>query len=677
MRLPIVVVAALAAALLAGCSIQKTEDDGARRPGRWGDRNPHRLGATDQHDRRPAGVPGSDIFDALDLPTPTERRLASGAPGPAYWQQQADYTIDCELDADTKRLDATERVVYHNNSPHELTYMWVQLEQNLFRTDSLGTLSRGRGVMRPLEENFNGGYDIAYLRANGVDLEYHVYDTLARVELPRPIRPGETFTFELAYAFDMPPHLRRMGSEDVEQGTIFEYAQWFPSVCNYDDVNGWNTLQYLGSGEFYTNYGDYTVNITVPRSHLVAATGVLQNPGEVLTDDQRARLDQALASDETRVIRSVDEVADPATRPAGMGKLTWRFRAENVRTFAWASSEAFAWDACGADVTDLNGGKRRVLCQSFYPKEAESWYWNDDGRGSSQAIKHTIEFNSGFVYPYPYPVMSNINGPEGGMEYPMIVFCGSRTNDDGMFGVTDHEVGHTWFPMVVNTDERRHMWQDEGFNTFDNLYSKADWFGRTADIADAIRQENDIATALNRQRVDVPPDRQWSRWIGSLNYRKTALALYLLREDVLGHERFDCAFKTYVRRWAFKSPQPADFFRTMEDAAGMDLAWYWRGWFLSDATLNQGVTITERPDNDGVVVELTNKGEMVMPVNLRVTYADGSTRDERLPVDIWATTNRWRAWVGRGGGEVVRVELDPEGIYPDTDRSDNSAEPKG
>lgn len=653
----------LAAVLVAGCSSPGERTDRDRRRG-------ERLGATDEAYRRPAGAPGSSIFDPLDLPTPTERRLGSGAPGPAYWQQRVDYAIDCELDADARRLSARERVVYHNNSPHELTYLWLQLEQNLFRPDSLGSLSRGRGVMRHLPGDFEGGYDIAHLRAHGRDLEYRVYDTLARVELPRPIAPGGAFEFELAFAFDMPPHLRRMGAEDVEQGTIFEYAQWFPHVCNYDDVHGWNALPYLGSGEFYTNFGDFDVSITVPRSHLVAATGVLQNPGEVLTRDQQDRLAGALASDETRVIRAADEVADPATRPPGMGKLTWRFRAENVRTFAWASSEAFAWDACGASVTDTGGVTRRVLCQSFYPKEAESWRWDDDGGGSSQAVKHTVEFNSAWVYPYPYPQMSNINGPEGGMEYPMIVFCGSRTNDDGMFGVTDHEVGHTWFPMLVNSDERRHMWQDEGFNSFVNMYSKADWFARDVDIGRAIQQELQLAAARHPQRVDLAPDRQWTRWIGSLNYRKTALALYLLREVVLGPERFDAAFREYVRRWAFKHPQPADFYRTIEDAAGADLAWFWRGWFLTDATLDQGVAVAERRGDDGVVIDLRNEGEMVMPALLRVTFADGSTRDERLPVEIWSSTNLWRAWVGRGG-RVTRVQLDPDGLYPDTDRSDN------
>ncbi|GJM18369.1 MAG: peptidase [Phycisphaeraceae bacterium] len=631
-----------------------------------------RLGAVDQSFRRPAGDDATNIFDPLDLPPANELRLGSGAPGPDYWQQQCDYIIDCALDAETKRLDAQMRVTYHNNSPHALDYMWIQLEQNLFRQDSTGTLSRGRGVMRELAKGFDGGYDIGSLRHAGSELEYSVYDTLARVELPAPIEPGETFVFELDYAFDMPPHLRRMGSEEVDQGTIFEYAQWFPHVCNYDDVNGWNALPYLGSGEFYTNFGDYQVNITVPRDHIVAATGTLTNPSDVLTGEQRDRLASALDSGETLVILEPERVGEPATRPDGDGPLTWRFEADSVRTFAWASSEAFIWDACGADVTDLDGTTRRVLCQSLYPKEAESWYWNDDGRGSSQVIKHSIEFYSDWLYPYPYPIMSNINGPEGGMEYPMIVFCGSRTSDRGMMGVTDHEVGHNWYPMLVNSDERRYMWQDEGFNSFINFYSKAAWYETDPDIDNAIRRTLQVMNSDRRQRIDVPPDRHWSRWIGTLNYRKTALALYLLREEVLGPDRFDAAFKTYTERWAFKHPQPGDFFRAMEDAAGADLAWFWRSWLLSDRVLDQGVRVVSA-DEDGVVVDLTNTGGMVMPVHLRVTFDDDTTKDVRLPVEVWATTDLWRTRIATDGKKPVQVQIDPEGVYPDVNIDDNTA----
>lgn len=630
-----------------------------------------RLGAVDEAFRRPAVTPQAGIFDPLPLPTPTEVRLGSGAPGPDYWQQRVDYRIDARLDAVAQRLDADMTVTYHNNSPHTLDYLWIQLEQNLFRQDSLGTLSRGRGVMAELTGDFNGGYDISHIRHSGLELEHRAYDTLARVELPEPIGPGETFTFDVGFAFDMPPHLRRMGSEKVEQGTIFEYAQWFPHVCNYDDVNGWNALPYLGSGEFYTNFGDYEVNLTVPRSHIVSATGLLQNPDEVLTAAQRERLEQARASADTVLILTPEEVGTPESRPQGDGPLTWRFKAQDVRTFAWASSEAFIWDACAATIHDLDGSPRTVLCQSFYPREATSWYWNAESKGSTQVIRHTIEFVSPWLYPYPYPVMSNINGPEGGMEYPMIMFCGARTNDRGMVGVTDHETGHTWFPMLVNSDERRYMWQDEGFNSFLGIYSMAAWYDRDPDIDGAIRQTLRVATADNRQRIDLAPDRHWGTWIGALNYRKTALALFLLREEVLGPQRFDTAFREYIHRWAFKHPQPADFFRTMEDAAGADLAWFWRGWILSDTTLDQGLADVSY-DNGTLTLDLTNNADMVMPVHARITYEDGSTEDRRLPVEIWGSTSRWRVAWPTAGRTPVKVELDPDRRYPDLDRSNNA-----
>ena len=409
-----------------------------------------------------ARIPNS-CFAHLDLPTANERRLASGAPGPDYWQQQVDYHIDATLDADAQHLSADMDVLYHNNSPHTLTYIWIQLEQNLFRDDSLGTLSRSRGgVMREADEPLDGGYTINNVRSGDEALELVVYGTLARLEMGAGLPPGERFKFSMEFEFTMPPHLRRMGAEEMEQGTIFEYAQWFPHVCVYDDIYGWNTLPYLGTGEFYTNYGDYDVKVTVPRDHLVAATGVLQNPEDVLTSEQQSRLLSAMGSEETVMIRTAEEVGDPGSRPAGEGPLTWHFKASSVRTFAWATSEAFVWDACIASVTDPDQSERDVLCQSLYPMEADAWGPDNEQGGSSQYIKHAIEYYSDWLYPYPYPVMSNINGPEGGMEYPMMVFCGGRTGR-GPYGVTDHEVGHSWFPMIVNTDERRHIWMDEGF----------------------------------------------------------------------------------------------------------------------------------------------------------------------------------------------------------------------
>ncbi len=628
-----------------------------------------------------------EAFAPLDLPTPNAFRLGSGAPGPQYWQQRVDYKIDATLDAESRRLSATLEATYHNNSPDTLTYLWVQLEQNLFRQDSIGTRSRtGGGPMRAMDDEFNGGYDIPYVRSGGRDLEFTIYDTLMRVELPRPIKPGQRFRFELEFAFDMPPYLRRMGAEDVEQGRIFEYAQWFPHLCNYDDVHGWNTLPYAGSGEFYTNFGNYQVSITVPRTYLVAGSGVLQNPSQVLTPTQRKRLEEAKNSRETVMIRSAKEVGDPSSRPSGEGPLTWKFRGDSIRTFAWAASDAFIWDACGVVIKDLDGKEQTVLCQSLYPVEAEEWKPTAELGGSTQYVAHSVEFYSDFLYPYPYPIMTNVNGPEGGMEYPMIIFCGGRTGR-GPLGVTDHEVGHTWFPMVVNTDERRHAWMDEGFNTFINMHSLAKFRGTELDPGRARRQTMQLARGRS-QPIAVFPDRNLPGLLGRLQYRKTAMGMHLLREVVLGPDRFDYAFREYVRRWAFKSPQPADFFRTMEDAAGADLAWFFRQWFLEDGTLDQAVEVafSEEPEateseSEGEELEepyvptasitVRSLGEMVMPAEVIVQFDDGSYDRRFYPVEAWATTRERTFEVVLDGRALRRAIVDPQSLLPDVDTDNN------
>ncbi|MCA9303802.1 MAG: M1 family metallopeptidase [Phycisphaerales bacterium] len=650
---------------LAGCASTGSTTS-ARGAGNVGDAT--RVGAVDEGFRRAGGTGAGSIFDPIDYPDASGVRLGSGAPGPDYWQNRADYTIDVTLDPDTESIEASMRLVYTNNSPDTLDYLWLQLEQNLFRTDSTGSLSRTPGgVMKVLDDDFDGGYDIGSITSNGSMLDMEVYDTLARVELPTPIRPGQRFTLSIDYSFRIPPHLRRMGAESVEDGKIFEIAQWFPHICMYDDVNGWNTLPYLGSGEFYTNYGSYSVAITVPSSYRVAASGLLTNAGEVLPSNELARLNEAQRSDEPVWIIPPEEAGTDTTE----GWKTWRFGIDNARTFAWAASDAFIWDACTATITDTNGAQRSVLCQSLYPKEATAWLNTDEGKGSTRAIKHSIEFYSEFLYPYQYPVMSNINGPEGGMEYPGIVFCGDRTNPEGMFGVTDHEVGHSWFPMFVGSDERRYMWQDEGFNTFINLYSKAEWKQGDPDIDRAVAQTIEDARSVHPQPVMTAPDKTWPRWVGRLQYRKPGLGLYILREFVLGHERFDAAFRTYINRWAFKHPQPSDFFRTMSDASGMDLDWFWRGWFMEPYTLDQAIDKVTQVDG-GAVVALENNGPMVMPVEMLVEYKDGSSETVELPVEIWFATDRWRATIRTGGRAIRRITLDPRGLLPDTNRGNNT-----
>lgn len=603
------------------------------------------------------------IFSPLPWPSGNRVRLASGAPGPDYWQQQVDYVIDASLNADSHEISAHETITYTNNSPAALGYIWMHMEQNIFRSDSIGSYVSGNTAIG-MSEAFGNGYTIKSMRANGKDLEYHVYDTMARVDLEKAIAPGGSkFVFEVEWSFTIPDRaFRRFGIENAEQGAVFEVAQWFPAVAVYDDVHGWNTLGYLGTGEFYTNFGNYDVSLTVPRSHIVAATGVLQNPRDVYTPTQLERLDQARHSDETVMIRTAEEVADAASRPAGEAPLKWRFKAEQVRTFAWASSAAFIYDACNLD---------GVLVQSVYPKESLP-VWSK----STQMLRTSIAGYNKRWFKYPYPEATNVSGSEGGMEYPMIIFCRGRS-EGGLYGVTTHEIGHNWFPMTVNSDERRYAWMDEGFNTFINHYSTEEWF---KDRGPAKSDAAGYGRFMNRGNgvpIMTYADRLPGSQLGGTQYGKPATGLVLLREQILGPERFDRAFREYINRWAFKSPQPADFFRTMEDVSGQDLAWFWRGWFYETSYLDQSVySMSVKPrgeDGYDVAMELGNLAEMVMPVAIGLTYEDGSTEVKQIPVEVWFASNRYNLRF-RSPKEVTKVEIDPDRQFPDVDRGNNSWE---
>ncbi len=606
--------------------------------------------------------PIETIFSPLDLPAANAVRTGSGAPGHAYWQQQADYVIQAELNDETGRIQASERVTYTNNSPDDLSYIWIHLEQNIFRGDSLGSRTSGNASIA-MNDSTTNGVVIETLTNGGAELQYSVYDTVARIDLDEPIAAGGgQFTFDLAWHFDMPKKaFRRFGQKKVEQGTIWEVAQWFPAVAVYDDYYGWNTLPYMGSGEFYTNFGSYDVSLTVPRSHIVAATGVLQNTAEVFTAEQQSRIAEARTSDETVVIRTAEDVGAEGDRPAGDTALTWRYLADDVRTFAWASSDAFIYDGCNLD---------GVFVQSVYPKEATpNW------EASTQMLRTSIVGYNEQWFEYPYPEATNGHGPEGGIEYPMLIFCGARTSESGLYGVTAHEIGHNWFPMIVNTDERRHAWMDEGFNTFINYYVRERWFpgekGRRGNAASFAEGMKRAERAPMETHADKLP--RWS--LGRTQYAKPAVGLVLLREQILGPERFDAAFREYIARWAFKSPRPADFFRTMEDVAGADLAWFWRGWFLETSTLDQAVGDVEQSFDEEsgkwkITATLLNEDELVMPVTLEITYLDESTEVLKLPVEIWYPSDRYEMkWVA--DQEIMKIVIDPESVYPEMERGDN------
>ncbi len=608
-------------------------------------------------------------FRRLELPTPNTIRTGSGAPGPDYWQQRVDYVIRASLDTVAQRVTGEERITYTNNSPHTLRYLWIQLDQNLFTSTSRGSHLFDRHF-RFGTRGAEGGVTLtkvaqpALPAARGrvavpaAKLSYLVNGTLMKVDLARPLPPRGRQVLDIAWSFPFGPYSNRMGIELIDGSYVYEVAQWYPRLAVYDDVRGWNTEQYLGQGEFYLEYGSFDVSLTVPANMLVAATGTLQNPGQVLTATQRARLARARTSDSTVVIRGLDEITDPASRPPSASRThTWRFTADSVRDFAWAAARHFVWDAARA-----NGGK--TLAMSFYPPAAEP-IWNQ----STQYVRFAVDNYSSW-YRYPYPVAINVNGIEGGMEYPMIVFCHNRTDAAALFSVTDHEIGHTWFPMIVGNNERLYPWMDEGHNTFMNRYN---WDRKYPGAYN--RRGNPgiyIPYALSgkEESIMTPAD----RISGSLSvtaYTKPGLGLILLRNHLIGPDRFDPAFKQYIERWAYKHPTPADFFRSMEDGVGEDLSWFWRSWFYTTEALDQAVdSVASDSGSIASRIYLRNVGAMPMPVELELVMDDGSTRQMSLPVEVWYGGNRYDVLVPEGR-KVVKVTIDPKKLYPDVRRENN------
>jgi len=614
-----------------------------------------------------------DAFRRLELPAAGATRSPTGEPGSEYWQQRADYSIRVALDPASHGLTGSETVTYTNDAPEALDALWLQLDQNLFREGSRGALintsTRWRGAFE------GGGFRIGRVElvrdgrreTAGVEVD----GTRMRIQLPRPLAGGGgTLQIEIDWSFTVPEYgADRMGRLQTDDGWVYEIAQWYPRMAVYDDVSGWNSLPYLGQGEFYLEYGSFDVAITVPRDFIVVATGELLNPEDVLTAEQRNRLQRARKSAETVALVAADEVGTEASRPAGRGPLTWRYHADRVRDFAWAASRAFVWDAASWE---------DVLLMSAYPKEAIGP--NEDGdpgwEMSTQFVRHAISHYSEKWFRYPYPVAINVGGLVGGMEYPMIVFCSANARGAALFGVTDHEFGHSWFPMIVGSDERRYAWMDEGFNTFINHYSNLAYYGpetprlqRTSASFIAGRMQEPIAD----QPIMTRPDVLRRDGLGFLGYRKPGYGLILLREVILGPERFDRAFRAYISRWAFRHPQPADFFRTMEEESGEDLDWFWRGWFYATDTLDQAVdSVTVEEGN--TLVHLSNRGGLVMPTSVEIEYADGDDLRIELPVEIWTASDAYV--LGLGETAAVRsVTLDPDGMLPDVDRDNDSWTP--
>lgn len=545
-------------------------------------------------------------FEQLDqiLPTPNTYRTASGAPGHQYWQQRADYIINAELNDENQRITASETITYTNNSPDVLTYLWVQLDQNHFAKTSdtystaTGSIQQGGGrfgtssidAMKRLmfPETFDGGYKITAVKDGlGKPLKYTINKTMMRIELPVPLRQGQQFSFAIDWNFNIVPSSTNARSSreffQKDGNYLYEIAQWFPRMAVYSDYQGWLHKQFLGGGEFTLPFGNYKVNLTVPADHIVAATGTLQNPDAVLTPEQRERFKKATNSADAPVmIVTLDEAKkNEGKSERSKQKKTWSFVAENVRDFAFASSRKFQWDAMSVTIPETG---KKVMAMSYYPKEG-SPLWD---QYSTRAVAHTLRVYSKFTIPYPYPVAISVNGPVGGMEYPMICFNGPRPEADGTYqprvkygliSVVIHEVGHNFFPMIINSDERQWAWMDEGLNSFTQYLAEVEWDRNYPARRGPARNMVDYMKADKNVQNPIMTNSEQVMQLGNNAYGKPATALNILRETVMGRELFDYAYKEYSRRWAFKHPTPADFFRTMEDASGVDLDWFWRGWF--------------------------------------------------------------------------------------------------
>jgi hypothetical protein len=599
-------------------------------------------------------------------------RSAAGVPGSGYWQNSADYKIAVSLDDVANKITGDVEITYKNNSPDKLPFLWLQLDQNSFNTQSRGGKTTPIAGGRFGNLAFDGGYKIESVTIDGKPANFIVEDTRMQIRLASPLAEKVgTAKIKIAYSFTSPENASdRMGIQQTKNGAIYTVAQWFPRVCVYDDIEGWNVLPYLGAGEFYLEYGNFEYSINAPASHIVVGSGELLNPTEVYTADQVKKWAAAANSETTVVIRSAAEVTDPASRPA-KDRLTWKFKCNNARDVAFASSKAFILDACRIN---LPSGKKSMAV-SVYPVESDG---KDAWARSTEYVKASIEHYSNWLYEYTYPVATNVAGIVSGMEYPGIIFCGYRDKTASLWGVTDHEFGHNWFPMIVGSNERKFAWMDEGFNTFINFYStdafnKGEYKNRKFDM-------HAIAKSMFRETADPImsiPDVIQTRNLGWEAYNKPGFGLRILREHILGADRFDYAFKNYINKWAFKHPTPMDFFRAMEDGAGEDLGWFWKAWFYELWRLDQSVKDVDYVEQDpskGAVITIENLDKMAMPAVVEVELTSGEKERFTFPVEIW---QRGSSWTFRTSTKlpIKSVVVDPDHSFPDMDSKNNTWKP--
>ncbi|MBL4668080.1 MAG: M1 family metallopeptidase [Flavobacteriales bacterium] len=701
-----------------------------------------------------------------ELATPTVYRTASGAPGHKYYQQKANYVIDLTLDDKTQKITGKETITYKNNSPDQLDYLWLQLDQNMRAKDSdsklVNSINMGEeksfAEIARLHNDFDGGFKLDYVKSgSGKDLKYTINKTMMRIDLPTPLAAGATTSIKIGWWYNINNRDEiggRSGYEYFKEDDNYLYtiAQFYPRMAVYNETEGWQNKQFLGNGEFTLTFGDFKVNITVPADHIVGATGSLTNPSSVLTSEQRSRFKKAQSEYLKPVIIVTQAEAEEKEKTKASGTKTWSFSATNVRDFAFASSRKFIWDAMAVK---YNGNS--TIAMSYYPKEGNP-LWE---QYSTRVVAHTIASYSKHTCDYPYPVAISVHSKSIGMEYPMICFNGGRPNKDGtyskrtkyaMIGVIIHEVGHNFFPMIINSDERQWTWMDEGLNTFTQYLCEQEWEkgypsrrGPAYKIVDYMKGDKKNITPIMTNSESL-------HQFGNNAYGKPAAALNILRETVMGRELFDFAFKTYAERWKLKHPTPADFFRTMEDASGVDLDWFWRGWFyttdhcdiaienvewfkivtknpevekaiakeLKDAeavhigvTRNEKmevysdkdpkildfynqydpfkVTLVDKEEHEKYIAKLSendikilesdfnyynidfvNKGGLVMPILLNFTFKDGSTKEVRIPAEIWRKNDKQVSKVFFFKKEVVNIDMDPWLETADINLDDNS-----
>jgi len=606
-----------------------------------------------------------------------EYRSANGAPGPKYWQNRADYKMNVTLDTTQHKILGDVEITYANNSPDNLNYLWLYLEQNIYRADSRSSSTAAGMGGRYANAMFTQGNVI---KSISVEIdgkkykpEYIVTDTRMQVWLPQSLKSsGNKAKLSISYEFAVPEYgTDRMGRLRTKNGWVYTIAQWYPKMCVYDDIQGWNTNPYLGQSEFYLEYGDFDYAITAPSDVIIVGSGELQNERDVLTSTQILRLQQARSSNKTVIIRSANEVNDAKSRPPG-SNLTWHFKMQNARDIAWGASKAFVWDAAQIN---LSGGKKS-LAMSAYPVESIK---TDGWQRSTEFVKAAIEHYSNKWFEYPYPSAVNVAGIVGGMEYPGIVFCGYTSSGNSLWGVTDHEFGHIWFPMIVGSNERKYAWMDEGFNTFINGHStKAFNNGEFADFS-YFTGEEALKYTFN-DKMDplwTVTDAVSEFNLGTNAYDKPAKMLDALRDVVLGPQRFDKAFREYIANWAYKHPTPWDFFRTMENAAGEDLGWFWRSWVFNnykfDVALGSVTQTGTRPET-GVAITLQNLEKMAMPIPVIVKEANGKTHTLTVPVESWMRGSETTFYV-YPTSKITEVIIDPDRKLPDLNRKNNSWKP--